>query len=136
MKQRASESGAQEAIIVRDGEVLEGSSTSVLIVRDGVLITPPNSHRILPGTTRDVALELARRTMPTEIRSVSVSELYAADEVWIAAATRDVLPISTIDSRPIGSGRPGPFWQNNSEAFLKLRSELSGSPAYDHTSEG
>jgi D-alanine transaminase len=82
MKQQAVEAGAQEAIIVCNGEVLEGSSTSVLIVKNGALITPPNSHRLLPGTTRDAALELARSSLRIEIRSISLDDLRAADEVW------------------------------------------------------
>ncbi len=117
MKQQAVEAGAHEAIIVRDGEVLEGSSTSVFIVSGGVLITPPNSHRILPGTTRDAALSLAKDVMPVQVRSISLEELRAADEVWIAAATRDVLPVTRVDDAPIGSGRPGPAWARMSEAF-------------------
>lgn len=122
MKQQAVEAGAQEAIIVRAGEVLEGSSTSVLIVKNGVLITPPNSHRILPGTTRDAAIELATGSMPIEIRSVSLEELRAADEVWLAAATRDVLPVTRIDAMPIADGTPGPYWLRIESAFKAARS--------------
>lgn len=122
MKQQAAEAGVQEAIIVRDGEVLEGSSTSILIVKNGVLITPPNSHRILPGTTRDAALELATGSMPIEIRSVSLDELRAADEVWLAAATRDVLPVTRIDGAPIGDGKPGLHWLRIEGAFKAAHS--------------
>ncbi len=121
MKQQAVEAGVQEAIIVRDGEVLEGSSTSVLIVKNGVLITPPNSHRILPGTTRDTAIELATGSMPIEIRPVSLNELRAADEVWLAAATRDVLPVTRIDAMPIADGTPGPHWLRIESAFKAAR---------------
>lgn len=129
MKQQAAEAGAQEAILVRDGEVLEGSSTSILIVSDGVLITPVNSHRILPGTTRDAALELATGLMPVEIRPLAVTEMLGADEVWLAAATRDVLPITRIDGKPVGDGRPGPMWKKMSAAFVALRARLAGTPA-------
>ena len=100
MKQQAADAGAQEAIIVRDGDVLEGSSTSVFVVPNGVIATPPNSSRILPGTTRDVALELADGAMPVTIRRIGIDELRAADEVWISAATRDVLPVTRIDGAP------------------------------------
>lgn len=131
MKQRASEAGAQEAIIVANGEVLEGSSTSVLIVRDNVLISPPDASTRLPGTTRDAALELAQGLMPIEIRPISVTELFAATEVWIAAATRDVLPITSIDGKLIGSGKPGPHWERMSQAFIDSRSILAETPAYD-----
>jgi D-alanine transaminase len=125
MKQQAVDAGAQEAIIVRDGEVLEGSSTSVFVVRNGALMAPVNSHRILPGTTREAALELSKDMTPIEIRRITIDELRTADEVWIGAATRDVLPITRIDGQPVGSGKPGPLWQKVSAAFAQLRERLA-----------
>lgn len=128
MKQQAFDAGAQEALIVRDGEVLEGSSTSIYVVNKGTAATPPNSRRILPGITRDAALELAAALMPVEVRHVSVEEMRAADEVWIAASTRDVLPITRIDGRPVGDGKPGPLWHRVSAAFVESRARLAGTP--------
>lgn len=129
MKQQAADAGAKEAIIVRDGEVLEGSSTSLFVVAGGVIATPPDSHRILPGTTRDAAVELAASlSLPVRVRRISVEEMLRADEVWLAAATRDVLPITRIDGQPIGSGKPGPLWQRLREAFVALRSRLAAEP--------
>ena len=129
MKQAAADVGANEAIIVADGEVLEGSSTSVFAVRNDTLITPPNSHRILPGTTRDAVLELARSKMAIDIRALKVAELFAADEVWISAATRDVLPITRIDGKTIGAGKPGKHWQNMLDWFAADRARLAQQPA-------
>jgi D-alanine transaminase len=131
MKQRASEAGAQEAIIVSNGEVLEGSSTSVLMVQGDVLISPPDAPTRLPGTTRDAALELAQNLMRVEIRPMSVAEMFDADEVWIAAATRDVLPVTSIDGKRIGSGQPGPCWARLRQAFIDARAGLAETPAYD-----
>lgn len=126
MKQQAADVGAKEAIIVRDGEVLEGSSTSLFVVAGGIIATPPNSHRILPGTTRDVAVELAASlSLPAQVRRISVEEMMRADEVWLSAATRDILPITRIDGRPIGSGKPGPLWKRVSDAFVALRTRLA-----------
>jgi D-alanine transaminase len=129
MKQSAADVGATEAIIVRDGDVMEGSSTSVFVVKDGKIATPPNSNRILPGTTREVALELAGGTMQVTIRRIGIDELRAADEVWISAATRDVLPVTSIDGRPVGTGKPGPMWHRMNDAFNALRQRLAGTPA-------
>jgi D-alanine transaminase len=128
MKQRAADAGAQEAIIVRDGDVLEGSSTSIFVVTKGAVATPPNSTRILPGTTRDVALELADGAIQVTIRRIGIDELRAADEVWISASTRDVVPVTRIDGRPVGSGKPGPLWQRMNESFDALRERLAGTP--------
>jgi len=128
MKQRATEAGVQEAIIVREGEVLEGSSTSVFLVVDDVLVTPPNNSRVLPGTTRNAVLELAQGLLPIEVRRISVGELWRAQEVWICAATRDVLPVTRIDNQSIGMGRPGPQWQQIAGGFADLREKSHGTP--------
>lgn len=129
MKQQAAEAGAQEAIIVRNGEVLEGASSSVFVVLSGAVITPPNSRSILPGTTRDAALEIAEGVTPIRFRTISLDELRAASEVWIAAATRDVVPVTTIDGRPVGEGKPGPVWSRLNSLFNEFRARLAGTRA-------
>jgi len=129
MKQRAADAGAQEAIIVRQGEVLEGSSTSIFVVSGDIVSTPPNSNRILPGTTRDAAVELMSNLLSVAVRSISVEELRSADEVWIAAATRDVIPVTHIDGAPVGDGKPGPRWQKIYQAFTASRQALAGTRA-------
>jgi D-alanine transaminase len=129
MKQDALEAGAHEAIIVRDGEVLEGGSSSVFVVLNDVVYTPPNSRSILPGTTRDAAIELAEGAMRVQVRPITLAELQGADEVWISAATRDVAPITQIDGRPVGDGKPGPLWRRLSAAFEELRARLASTPA-------
>ena len=129
MKQRAAAAGAQEAIIVRQGEVLEGSSTSIFVIAGDVAATPPNSNRILPGTTRDAAIALAEGSMSVEIRRIGVEELHSADEVWIAAATRDVIPVTRIDDAPVGNGKPGERWKRMYRAFVESRAALASTPA-------
>jgi D-alanine transaminase len=128
MKQQAADAGAQEAIIVRDGDVMEGSSTSIFVASKGAIATPPNSNRILPGTTRNVALELAEGAMPITIRRIGIDELRTADEVWISAATRDVIPVTRIDGRAVGTGKPGPLWKRMNDSFNALRERLAGTP--------
>jgi D-alanine transaminase len=130
IKQSAEDAGANEAIIVSQGNVLEGASTSVFAVIDGVLKTPPNSHHLLPGTTRDVVLELAKDAFNCKVEPVSVAELRRAQEIWIAAATRDVLPVTLLDGAPVGTGRPGPLWAKMSTAFNDLRQRLGLLPTH------
>jgi D-alanine transaminase len=121
LRQEAHDRGGAEALLTRAGHVTEGSSSTIFIVRGDTLLTPPNDHSILPGTTRDAVLELAAGWLPVAIRSFSVDEMRAADEVWIASAGRGVLPVTKIDDRAVGSGAPGPRWQ---EMYARLQRHL------------
>jgi len=121
LRQEAADAGADEALLVRDGLLLEGSSSSVFLCIGGKLVTPPNSHRILPGTSRDAVLELAEGWLPFEICSLEAREINSCEEVWIASAGRGVLPVTRVDGEPIGDGRPGPLW---SEMYSRLQRHL------------
>lgn len=130
MRQLAVDAGAQETVMIRDGFLTEGAASNVFVVRDGIILAPPKSNLILPGTTYDVVLELAREGgMPFEIRPVSEAELRAADEVWITSATREVLAVTRLDGKPVGSGRPGPVFERMRTAFRAFRNAL---PARAH----
>ncbi len=111
LRQQAQGRGSAEAILTRDGRITEGSSSTVFIVARGRLVAAPNSHRILPGTSRDAVLGLAGNWLPVDVREFGVDELLAADEAWIASAGRGVLPVTTVDGRKVGMGLPGPVWQ-------------------------
>ena len=109
-KQSARAAGAFEALMVQDGHLTEGGSSTLFVVKSGVLITHPNGHTILPGITRARTLALAAaRGIPIEERVVSAAELQSADEAFITAATAFVLPIVQLDGKPIGNGAPGPI---------------------------
>jgi D-alanine transaminase len=111
LRQRAADAGAAEAILLRDGYLTEASSAAVHVVVAGEIRTPPLGVRLLPGTTRGLVEEIAAAHGVAH-RSIAVSEgeLRAADEIWISAATRGVLPVTQLDGLPVGSGRPGPLW--------------------------
>jgi D-alanine transaminase len=131
LRQEAQERGAAEAILVRGGQVTEGSSSTVFVVRGSTLATPPNGTRILPGTSRDAVLELADGWLPTQVREISVDELRAADEVWIASAGRGVLPVTSIDGQPIGAGTPGPAWQRMYATWQRHLDAIARRPALE-----
>lgn len=122
LRQQAAAAGASEAILLRNGELTEGSASTVHVLKDGVLLTPPNSPRILPGTTRKVVEELAD-ALGIERRDVPVAEatLRSADEIWLGAATREVQPVTKLDGRPVGDGRPGPQWRRVYDAWQRLK---------------
>jgi D-alanine transaminase len=130
LKKLSADAGAFETILLENGELTEGSSTTVHVVKSGVIHTPPNGHHILPGTTRDVVTDLAAR-LNVRCESVRVTEalLRAADEIWLAFATRGVLPVTTLDGAAVGSGKPGPLFRRMSGAFADYTRELAGTPA-------
>ena len=110
MRQQATEQGAAEAILLRDGRMTEGSASNIFLVLKGTLVTPPKGPFILPGVTRDLALELARtHGLACEERTVTESELRSADELMLSSSTKELLPITRLDGKPVGSGKPGPL---------------------------
>lgn len=129
LRQLSVDAGAAETILVRNGQLTDASASAVHVVIGGELRTPPNSWEILPSTTRTVVEELATRAgVPWRSIAVSETELRAADEIWISAATREVQPVTRLDGRPVGSGRPGALWRRVYEAFQSWKSELEGQP--------
>jgi D-alanine transaminase len=121
-KQAATEQGAFEAWLVDgDGMVTEGSSTSAWIATaDGALVTRPNGHEILPGITRSVVMEVARDLgLTLELRPFSPDEAYAALEAFLTSTSNFVLPITRIDGRKVGEGKPGPIATRLRAAYLK-----------------
>jgi len=127
MRQLAVEAGANETIMIRDGWLTEGSASNVFLVRNGVILAPPKSNLILPGTTYDVVLELAAKAgMPVEVRPVSEAELRDADELWLTSATREVLAVNSLDGKPVGGGAPGPVFRRMYALFRDFKKELAG----------
>lgn len=129
LRQEAADRGADEALLVRDGLLLEGSSSSVLLCIGGTLVTPPNDHRILPGTSRDAVLELAQDWLPSQVCPLEARELTSCDEVWIASAGRGVLPVTRIDGAPVGAGRPGPLWREMYDRLQQHLDQIAATPA-------
>jgi D-alanine transaminase len=117
-KQRAREAGAAEAVLVRDGVLTEGASTTVFAVLDGALCTHPNGPHILPGITRDVVLALARAAgIPVHERPVRLEERERLQELFVASTTLDLAPVVALDGLPVGMGRPGPVTRALQRAF-------------------
>ena len=103
--------GAQEALILGpSGEVIEGATSNVFIVRAGELLTPPIDAGILAGITRQTVLEVAaEHGVPVHETPLHPSDLYRADEVFITSTVREVVPVVRVDDKTIGDGKPGPI---------------------------
>ena len=94
------------------GELTEGSTTNVFVVKDGMVVTPPLDHQVLPGVTRLMLLDMLRKdgSVTIEERIVTMEEARQADEIWLTSSTREVAPVVQLDGRPVGSGEAGPVW--------------------------
>jgi len=129
LRQLSVEAGSAETILLRDGELTEASASAVHVVLGGQVRVPPNSRHILPGTTRSALEEMAARAaIPWHVEPVSAAQLRAAEEVWISAATREVQPVTSIDGRAVGNGRPGPLWRRIYAELQRYKQELAGTP--------
>ena len=114
--------GVDEAIMLNDrGYVSECSSSNIFLVLAGKLLTPSLESGILPGVTREAVLELARdlgiEAMEGEIPP---SDLLRADEVFITTSVREIVPVVTVDGRPVGSGKPGEVTRRLMTAYKEL----------------
>lgn len=123
-RQAAIEAGADEAIMLWNGEVTEGAASSVILVEQGAMIRRPNSEAILPGTTTDLVVELGAE-VGLECREESITEerLRAASEVWLTSAMRGVSAVVSLDGHAIGNGKPGPQWNRVAARFETYKHE-------------
>jgi D-alanine transaminase len=129
LRQLAVDAKAAETILLRDGELMEASASAVHVVIGGTVLSPPNSRKILPGTTRSAMEEVATAAgIPWRAAPVTEEQLRAAEEVWISAATREVQPVTNLDGRPVGSGKPGPLWRRVYDQWQRYKRELANRP--------
>ena len=112
LRQAAADAGAVEVVMFRDGFLTEGSSSNVFVVRAGVILAPPKNNLVLPGITYDVVIELAQtHGLPLEVRQIAEAEVRTAAEIWVTSSTKEVLPVTSLDGKPVGDGKPGAVFQ-------------------------
>jgi D-alanine transaminase len=117
-KQKAIEKGCFEVIQHRDRDITEGSSSNILIVKQGVVITHESNHLILKGITKDVILQIiSENNLKVKERSFTLEELDGADEVFLSSTTAEVMPIVEIDGKKVSDGTPGPITRRLQELF-------------------
>ncbi len=118
----ALQAGCNEIILLRDGFLTEGGSSNVFLVKDGIILTPPKSNLILAGITRDLVLESLRdANLPTDERNLSEAELRQADEIWITSSTREIYPVTQLDGKAVGAGKPGQYWARAFDLYQALK---------------
>lgn len=108
LRQMAVDVGAVETVLLRDGFMTEGAASNIFVMKDGMLLAPPKNHLMLPGITYDVVLELAAaHDIPCEVREISEYEVRTAQELLLTSSTKEIMPITRLDGKPVGDGSPG-----------------------------
>jgi D-alanine transaminase len=117
LRQMAVDAGCAETILIRAGSksggefMTEGAASNIFVVKNGKLLAPPKDNLMLPGITYDVILEIAATNgIPHEVRRIDVAEVHAADELLLTSSTKEVLAITQLDGKPVGTGKPGPMF--------------------------
>ncbi|MDD1622826.1 MAG: D-amino acid aminotransferase [Methylococcaceae bacterium] len=126
LRQEALDRNSAEAILVKNGYVVEGAASNVFAVIDGELITPPKSNEILPGITRDVILELAQaNNIPCKEDIIALEALQDASEIWVTSSTREIVPVVELDGKIVADGKPGPVWHAMDRLLQAYKKSLS-----------
>jgi len=122
LRQMAVDASCAETILIRagsnnersfisDGFMTEGAASNIFVVKNGKLLAPPKDNLMLPGITYDVILEIAAANgIPCEVRKVMSAEVFNADELLLTSSTKEVLAITHLDGKPVGTGKPGPMF--------------------------
>ncbi len=118
--QEAMRAGFEEAVLLNEnGVVAEGTGENLFVVKDDVLTTPPGSDHLVLGITRDSVMRLAHDLgFVVREASLSRSDLFAADEIFLTGTAAEVTPVREVDYRPVGAGSAGPITQSLQKAFF------------------
>jgi len=129
LRQQASAAKVEDAILIKNGVVTEGTASNVFLVKDGVLITPPTGLLLLPGITRDLVIEIAKNNaIVVEEREIQEAELYDADEIWMTSSTREIAPVIRLNGETVGTGAAGPMWERVMDLYQEYKQVLREQP--------
>lgn len=112
--------GNDEVLLYNDNnELTECGACNAYIVKDGVVITPPLDHQILPGITRLITLGVLREegSIAIEERIVTMDEVINADEIWITSSSKEIASVIELNGQPVGDGKPGPVWEKAAKLY-------------------
>ena len=126
LRQMAVDAGCSETILIRDNAFMtEGAASNIFVVKSGKLLAPPKDNLMLPGITYDVILEIAvANNIPYEVRRIAVAEVHAADELLLTSSTKEVLAITQLDGKPVGTGKPGAMFARLHKLYQDFKRDV------------
>lgn len=131
LRQMAVDAGAMETILIRPGSdnegafMTEGAASNIFVAKNGKLLAPPKDNLMLPGITYDVVLEIAAaNNIPHEVRRIGATEVFAADELLLTSSTKEVLPVTQLDGKPVGNGKPGAMFAQLHKLYQDFKREV------------
>ena len=129
-RQLSADKGALETVMFRDGFLTEASGSNVWVVHEGALLGPPKSEHVLEGIRVDLLRELCEEAgVAYNLRPIPEADVFAADELLLSSATKEVLPVTTLDGEPVGHGalrgKPGPVYARLYEAYQRAKATQS-----------
>ncbi|HQS57857.1 MAG: D-amino acid aminotransferase [Gallionellales bacterium 35-53-114] len=130
LRQQAVDAGCAETILIRDDKFMtEGAASNIFVVKNGTLLAPPKDNLMLPGITYDVVLEIAAANhIPVEGRKIGKDELFTADELLLTSSTREIMPITTLDAKAVGNGKPGPVFARLYTLYQNFKRDVMRQP--------
>ena len=124
LRHKAKEQEARETILIRDKYVTEGAASNVFVCTDDNILTPQRTSHVLSGITRDLIVEiLMHNDLPIVEGSISESKVLSAGEIWVTSSTWEIVPVVELDDRLVGSGKPGPLWQQANKLYQDFKND-------------
>jgi D-alanine transaminase len=128
-RQISFDAGATETIMFRDGFLSEAAASNVWVVKDGKVLGTPKDNLVLEGIRYRLIEDICRaRGIPFELRRVSREEVRNADELLLSSATKEVLPVTTLDGKPVGQGKPGPVYAQLYAGYSEAKAQSRQAP--------
>ena len=129
-RQISADDGAVETVMFRDGHLTEASASNVWVVHEGALLGPPKGEHVLEGIRYELLRELCEEEgIAYNLRPIAEAEVFAADEILLSSATKEVLAVTTLDHQPVGHGalrgKPGPVYARLYEAYQRAKANQS-----------
>ena len=134
LRQMAVDAGCAETVLIRqpdtgDSFLTEGAASNIILIKNNILHVPPKNNLMLPGITYDVVLELAAANqIPFQVRKIAGAEVFDADELLLTSSTKEILPITMLDGKPVGNGKPGPMFARLYALYQNFKREVMRQP--------